>query len=987
MQSGLQAFVAVLLGISSITLLFYDASTPCPRVKGLRASNDSGSGSDPLDGLWDESLGNYDDTRNIEFTTEIIAPILGAKLKPRARTTTSFAIRNDYDEKPQATVRPKKENNLAGIAPSNRKTSFLSQPAQRFRPRPRVSFAPSPLKHSQQRDKAETGNQSTRPDVQKNNELLKRISATSEEALDRDVLKDVRRTTACLPPEDTTAASLFMGIFSPLKSDVSTSKPQIAKNRQTKQPIISSSSRVPLKPSSKIAQDSCDRADVPGQNGGKENIPPGMNLLGVKEKNLRQMDKLMNEKLEYSKHGSGKPLATITVNRTLRNVGSQPNLSASVLSAVDGRRTLGIRTKNPTTRSCTSFDPLDLKASSLSTGSTSGNSLKHLHHEYPLVSTRITNAAMYDDNWLSHQEVILTQLINGVFNHTNGGTFDPAILRNELLQLYQGTYFTNIYKRLHASLMYGALSIPKDVLKKCRLRQDLGMKQKFIDIWLQTYDPNALRAALEAITGRVIQLPKTNTSSLQPANKAILHKKALTKKLARFLDAFLIQNQDMDWSNSGLGPDDDEALADTYRRTLLRSMMVIILLDKARTSPKTSLSRCLFLVSSLHKSSLSVLQALARFLLPSCGDVGKAVAQLDCQLTYEQHPLEEYEYEVSNLAVDLRDGVRLTRLVELLLYPVSHSASISDRQWPLSRHLKFPCLSRIVKMSNARTALEALASTKEGEQLITNIRAADIVDGHREKTIALLWSLVSNWGLSELIDMNGLRKEIEQLRRRSGFGHETGTIFVNELVEDNEPTRLLRQWGFLVAQLRGFRRDDLTTAMANGKVYECILDEYEVYISIQRTSRGGKASLKDRLRVMGCSEQFINIVLPRSKVHILDTSSTTGALAFLCSFLLPIAKRARAATVIQDAWRRVLDYREAEKRDMARDIARQCAAVIQSRDRILWAKDVIVRWWRLSRTRRRRRSITIASMTSTTMKRQSRIPGRKSTKILLRCVR
>ncbi|KAL4993845.1 hypothetical protein BDV10DRAFT_189581 [Aspergillus recurvatus] len=945
------------------SLILYEASTPCPRAKGSRATKDSGNGSDPLDGLWDESFGNYEDTSNIEFTTEIKAPILGAKPKRRARTTTSFAIHSDHDEKPQSRAGSKRENNLAGIVPSNRKTSLLVQPAQRFRPRPRVSFAPSPLKHSQQRDEAEPEKQSTKPDVQKNNELLKRISAASDEVLAKHVLKDARRTTAFLPPNHTSAASVFMGIFSPLKSDVdnfisqttdvSNSDRQIAKNGKAKRSMVTSSGRVPLKPSFNIAQESCDTVDVPGKNGGKENIPPGMNLLGVKEKNFRRMDKLLNDKPDYSNLKSSKPLAARTVNQHLKKVGSQPILKAS--SAVDGRRTLSIRTQNPATRSCTSLNSLNLKASSPSTGSTSRNSLKHLHHEYPLASASIVNPAMYDDNWLSHQEVILTQLINRVFNHTNGGAFDPAILRNELLQLYQGAYFTNLYKRLHASLMHGALSIPKNVLKNRRLRQDLGMKQKFIDIWLQTYDSNALRAALEAVTGRIIPLAKTNASSLQSANEASPHEKALTKKLARFLDAFLIQNQDMDRSNSELGVDDDEALADTYRRTLLRSMMVVILLDKARTSPKTSFSRCLFLASSPYKSSYAVLQALARFLLPSCGDVGKAVAQLDCRLTYEQHPLEEYDYEVSNLAVDLRDGVRLTRLVELLLYPSSRAAPTSDCQWPLSRHLKFPCLSRVVKMSNARTALEALASTNDGKQLIINIRAADIVDGHREKTITLLWGLVSNWGLSELIDMNGLKKEIVQLGQRSGVGHETGTLLVDDLVEDYEPTRLLKQWGFLIAQLRGLRPDNLTMDVANGKVYECILDEYEGYISIQRTSTDGKASLKDRLRGLGCSEQFINIVSPGSKTHILNNPSTTGALAFLCSCLLPIAKRARAATVIQNAWRHVLDHREAEKRDMARHIARQCAAVVQTRNRILWAKDVIVHWWRLSRARRRRR--------------------------------
>jgi abnormal spindle-like microcephaly-associated protein len=819
-----------------------------------------------MGGLWDEDLGNYDDTRNIEFMTEIRAPILGAKPKRRTRTTTSFSIHSDYDEKLQATVHSKTGNKPAEIAPANSKTSLLAQPAQRFRSRPRVSFVPSPLKHCQQHDKTEPEKRSTRPDVQKNNELLKRINAASEEVVAKHVLKDARRTTTFLPPEDTTAASVFMGIFSPLKcdvenytskvSDVSTSEPQITKRRQAKLSIVTSSGRVPLKPSSNITQESCDRADIPGKNGGKENIPPGMNLAGVKGKNLRQMDKPMNDKLNCSNLISSKPLATRKVNQPVK-IDSQTILKASVSTAVDERRTLSIRTKNPAKRSCTSSSVLSSKTSSLSAGSTNRNSLKHLRHEYPLASASITNPAMYNDNWLSHQEVILTQLINGVLSHPTGAVSDPAILRNELLQLYQGAYFTNLYKRLHASLVYGALSIPMDVLKEIRLRQDLGMKRKFIDIWVQTYDSNALRAALEAVTGRIIPLAKANASSIhKSANGASPHEKSLTKKLARFLDAFLIQNQDMDLSNSEHDTDNDEVLAGTYRRTLLRSMMMVILLDKARTSPKTSLSPRLFLASSPYKSSSAVLQALTRFLLPSCGNVGKAFAQLDCQLTYEQHPLEEYDFVISNLAVDMRDGVRLTRLVELLLYPSSRAAPISVCRWPLSRHLKFPCLSRAVKMSNAKVALEALATTEEGRQLVTDIRAADIVDGHREKNIALLWGLISNWGLSELVDIDSLKKEILRLGRRSDAEHKNDTLSTVDFAENYEPIKLLRQWACLVAQLRGIGPNNLTTDMANGKVYECILDEYEGYIHSQSTFTEGRASLRDRLRALGCSEQF-----------------------------------------------------------------------------------------------------------------------------------
>lgn len=91
-----------------------------------------------------------------------------------------------------------------------------------------------------------------------------------------------------------------------------------------------------------------------------------------------------------------------------------------------------------------------------------------------------------------------------------------------------------------------------------------------------------------------------------------------------------------------------------------------------------------------------------------------------------------------------------------------------------------------------------------------------------------------------------------------------------------------------------------------------------------------------------------NLVSPSNsrKAHIFDSSFTVGGLAFLCSRLLSSTKRARAAIVLQSAWRRVLAHREAHRRDVARNLALQCAAVVQTRDRLLRAKTIILRWWR-----------------------------------------
>ncbi|PYI03671.1 hypothetical protein BO78DRAFT_432008 [Aspergillus sclerotiicarbonarius CBS 121057] len=969
-----------------------EAATPCPsRMNASTFSRNSGRSSS--DSLWNDSLDSADDTANVEFMTEIKPSVLtGAKPRRRTKTSTSFMIHDDHEENPtQTTYRPKREPSMA-VPTTNRKTSLLAQPAQRFRPR--VSFAPSPGKQSRQEGLGHK-TQSKTADTETNNELLMQINGRGgqAQAQAKDGLKlGVRRNTVYIPPDDATVASAFMGLFSPLKSEnfenciaedtqINSLESQIARRRQAKRSLAASAQRAPLRPSLKVAQESCIQVDIPGKNGGKENIPPGSVLAdGKKGYQPLKGKEAQNDHLKSQMAGSqpggirdtarpaaSRPLSVKTSNVVQRNTAlgdrrntkTQPgkidqNSSMKRSLTSNNSRAAPMRSSNPSR---------SLKPSTTSTvvpkATALRSNMKSIEKEYPVVSDNIINSALYEDNWLSHQEVAITQLVNELLQCADEEpTFDNhAMLRHELLTLYQGASFTHLHKRLQASLLYGAMSIPKDVLTRSScLHQDLGMKRKFLDIWVQTYDLRALRAAVEAITGR-----KIPNSKLAQGSETSDKEKAMKRRLEGFLDAFLLQNQDMDRHEKASAGEDGDAAGRAYRRTVLRSIMIVILLDNARLCPETTVPRRLFLASSPRKSSAAVLQALGRFLLPSCGDIIKILSHLDCELGYEQHPLEEYDYQVDNLAVDLRDGVRLTRIVEVLLYPSTSSGELSsDHRSRLSCYLKFPCMSRTVKLFNVQVALDALASVKGSQRLVGDIRAEDIVDGHREKTIALLWKLVSTWGLAGLVDWGDVRKEVERLKQKAasqdGYENIQDDMHLNEVDED-EPTLLLKQWASVLAHLKGLRLDNFSTSFSDGKVYESIVDEYEGYVVGRPADPSNRpASLESRLRVLGCSAQFAKLVSPASKTHIVDGDFTIGALAFLCSRLLSATKRTRAATVLQTAWRRILARRDQQRRAIARDIARQCAAVVQTRDRMLWAKGVIVQWWQTQVQRRRRRA-------------------------------
>lgn len=1005
-----------------MSAIFDEAFTPCPS-----RSRSSGLGEHSDSETWDSLVATdpFEATGQIEFTTEIRAPILtGPRPRRSNRTDSAFPVHEDAMDKPTGPLEKRRRPNIVP-KPSDRKASLLSQPAQRFRPK--VNFAPSPPSRSVKQE-TETRSRPSRPARKTTQETLAVPQPSPKQSvqLDHDsgLKKSLRRNTVYIPPDDTTVASVFMGLFSPLKNSREGTMPHLVENtqvstleariaeRQARKARVGSARKAPLQPSAKIAQEAATRVDVAGKNGGKENVPPGT-VAGI-EKNAKSTRVLKPNRV--STLSTAMPSRRLTTHEPSKSAASNP--SKETAGAARKRNVLANRTNTNSLHSRISHEWIVLNkspvpvtfsntpnpcASALSERagySEANRSTRHEHrsskltlrnalnHQYPILNDDVSKPLLYEDDWLSHQEAVITQLVNALFECTNVDktTFDQDILRLDLLELYHTEYFARLYRRLQSSLSYGSLSISKEVIERNgRLMHDVGLRRKFLDIWIRSYDLRALAAALETVVGRKIS-SDTNLFESSMGSSPARREKIVVRKLEGFLEAFLLRNDDIDQAVLGNGTS-LETRAKGFRRTVLRSILLVALLDQGRQSLHTSIPRQLFVPSSPFKSSAELLQALTRVLLPSFGDITKQLNHLDCHLSYKRHQLQDYDYHMNNLAVDLRDGVRLTRIVEVLFFNSEHVGSDledqneltlntgeafsllgDEKNLPLSRYLKYPCASRAAKVFNVQIALSALQAVKGSGPILEDIRAEDIVDGYREKTIALLWSLVSKWGLAGLVDWQDVTKEIARLKRKALAQLSAGQIGdefwvkSDHLDGNDDHAQLLQQWAALLAALKGLHISNMTTSFADGKIYESIVDEYEGYI-IGNTGRiradtsklAAPISLDSRLRRLGCSPQFANLVSPgTTSAHILDRDSTLGALAFLCSRLLTASKRARAAVVLQRAWRARLATQDTFRRTVAKNLAVHCAAVVQTRDEILWAKGVITRCWRKHKARQQR---------------------------------
>lgn len=886
------------------TPVIWHAATPPLELLAMNAQFDSPCPSGNRHGLgrrqqyqshdpWnDGALDDFENTAAIDFTTEIRIPSLAREKPRRAHTKTSFAIHDDTQQNTTSTSSSLTRNNTLKRKTQDGRSSLLAQPAQRFQ-RPRVSVAGKlPTENPSTGKKAisgqQTGNFETRQSSRKGD-------STSADALpEQDALKkDVRRETVYIPTEDTTMPAVFMKLFSPLKSNQSNAnglnpaddttsinslEARIAAKRKPR--TSAAPKRAPLQEATRVPQQLAVYKNVFGRNGGKENIPPGYGV----EDEFNSKD----EGFPVFEMPTKKPLKTARKTETKLPTQGEKSKKPIMKTTkeksprVSMRKTDGQKTKKIPPRLHGKVSLMGLKDTEAenpkSTGSIVRNKLSISHippvtidQRYPLLENDITNPMMYEENWLLHQEIVITQLVNGLFDSANG-TLDagnPDVLRHELLQIYQSDTFLLLYKRLHASILYGALAPPKEALRRgSRLSSDVGMKRTFLNFWTETYDLHALRAAAEVVIGRRIS-PLAQTDEKLSDSLTKKHK-GLKRTLETFLETFLIRNEDKDGQ--------DEVPGSSYRHTILRSILIIILLDRGRLVPRTSLPKRLFATASPHKSSTTALQALTNQLLPSTGDIMRPLNHLDCQLYYKQHNLQDHEFHINNLAVDLRDGVILTRLAELFLYPSALQLSSGleldtttlmtetkvENEWPLSQLLKIPCTSRATKVFNTQIALKALGEIKEVKHTLKDICAEDIVDGHREKTISLLWGLVGKWGLTELIDWDDVRNEITRLQKKASSrpdsAQEEGKL---PNLESTSRKEMLVRWASILAQLKGLHLDNLSTSFADGRIFEGIIDEYEGYLTgEQSTNLADKKSslqnrrLEARLQSLGCSSQF-----------------------------------------------------------------------------------------------------------------------------------
>ncbi|SMR63537.1 unnamed protein product [Zymoseptoria tritici ST99CH_3D1] len=580
---------------------------------------------------------------------------------------------------------------------------------------------------------------------------------------------------------------------------------------------------------------------------------------------------------------------------------------------------------------------------------------------FPLLTETVKHPEIFDDNWVDQQEIAVTHVTNVIFAEAGlaitADEWTIPELRAYMLATYDVEEVVILNNRLQAALQYGSIQPTVNPNYPHDRTRDIGLRRQFLNLWTN-YNPKYLSAAVEVVTGR--QLPSNN-----PLVANTIDPHAEKRNLNLFLESFFIYDVG---AQHPAGASEAMIAEARERKTLQRCLMLIWLLD--RVQDEGQIPMLLFRPKSQLKSSAGVLEALGRMLLPNSPNLETALSRLGYDVVYEQHPLSELQYHIDNLAVDLRDGVLLVKLVELLLYEddkclspggttlsrrpdfnMADDVMLSEATWGtdqvfddershlpepiLTRHLRYPCISDAQKLWNIRLAIDAFnaACYRDGFPQ-ADIDPRNILYGHRVKTIRLLTNITSFYGHIHLVDFGLLLADV----KRAGI--DTSCLPNNEIGARTfgEVVGLLQAWATVHAAEHGIPVDDMTTSFGGPRVWLALCKTYGPEHIAQRPT------LEKYLQLLGCgqfwSEQFYNINRNPTR------NTTIANLAYLAATVLPRDRKLRSVRILQRVWRKKQEWKEMRRRIVYMSVGRECAVLGETRVHVLTTVLKMQRAWR-----------------------------------------
>lgn len=392
-------------------------------------------------------------------------------------------------------------------------------------------------------------------------------------------------------------------------------------------------------------------------------------------------------------------------------------------------------------------------------------------------------------------------------------------LRRNACTLLQSPDVANVLAKLEYEIEKHRFEMRKDKA----IHKDVGMKKKFLMLILN-YNPLWLRIGLETVFGRII-----------PMSEA-----ADYVTISKFIIRDFLNNPDIlsMFAHPTVPHHYSEGYEIKLKQFILKKFFNLVLfLDHAKKFKMIRHNPCLFNKDSPIKLSRDMITSFSRDFLAGEGDVIKHLGYLGFKVDHKQTHLDEFDFAVTNIAVDVRCGVRLCRLMEIL-----------TKNHKITESLRLPASTRMQKLHNVGVALKALEKSAAGPPP-EKPTPKDIVDGHLQKTLDLLWHVIFGFQIGQLLNIEHLANEIAYLEKTLNhevrIGNENAKLGWNFYLDckrralkenndngypkgwlGNERIMLLLKWAQLVCAHYGLEIENLSVSFSDGRGLCLLIHHY-----------------------------------------------------------------------------------------------------------------------------------------------------------------
>lgn len=502
-------------------------------------------------------------------------------------------------------------------------------------------------------------------------------------------------------------------------------------------------------------------------------------------------------------------------------------------------------------------------------------------------------------------------------------------------QIFEAPATKTLLEKLQEEVSSGRLRIRSDRL----LYADVGVRQNIVNL-IMCYDQEYLHLAVS-----VLFAPEKIDP--QKMGKFFAANLLFDRSIAKRYESIAVKGH--------YRPGFKEEL-DKF--TLFKFLSLVWLVEQFKSAQL--LGTRLFQVDSIIKNNKDVVIQFCKDYMAGEGDVLRHLGLIGYRLKFEQSYMDEFDYGVSNIAVDLRDGVRIARVADILKAKQGITSVSAVSQ------LRVPAVSRLQKIHNLEVSLRSLS--QDLHIPIAEVTAKDLADGSRSKTLLLLWKIVLMSEIPSVLSFKALAAEISEVQRRNtlqGFAapQDSSMDLSDDSIQYFQSPLLgvLLRWCQAVCTGYGLSVPNFTSAFSDGRVLCALINYYFAesldWNQVRSTTRDlgkGKAEILAEQLDKPIDGNWVGVFSPPARISkelhaalegekfnfglVQDAIQTMGfipclfkafdmsntcpdekvviaSVSYLCARLLGMQKEREAAMKIQRAWRlwfktHVLDRRE-----------------------------------------------------------------------------